>query len=97
MKSDDALGAPDALTNILVRWSLVGRSGLLPALIEAQETYGWLSEETLTQIANGLGVPLSEAFGVANFYAHLYTCQVATTCRAISRAVRKSARRSKSI
>ncbi|HEX7593163.1 MAG TPA: NAD(P)H-dependent oxidoreductase subunit E, partial [Anaerolineae bacterium] len=63
----------DALTNILARWSPVGRSGLLPALIEAQEAYGWLSEETLTHIANGLGVPLSEAFGVADFYAHLYT------------------------
>jgi len=36
----------DALTNILARWSPVGRSGLLPALIEAQEAYGWLSEET---------------------------------------------------
>ena len=42
-------------------------------MIEAQETYGWLSEQTLTQIANGLGVPLSEVFGVADFYAHLYT------------------------
>ncbi len=70
---------PDALTPILARWSPVGRSGLLPALIEAQEAYGWLSEETLTRIANGLGVPLSEAFGVADFYAHLYTQPVGKT------------------
>jgi NADH:ubiquinone oxidoreductase subunit E len=63
----------EAITSILARWSPVGRSGLLPALIEAQETYGWLSEEILTQIANGLNVPLSEAFGVADFYEHLYT------------------------
>jgi NADH-quinone oxidoreductase subunit E len=77
MKSDEALlTESDALTQILARWSPVGRSGLLPALIEAQESYGWLSQETLTQIANGLGVPLSEAFGVADFYAHLYTHQV---------------------
>jgi NADH-quinone oxidoreductase subunit E len=74
MKSDAALTAElDALEKILARWSPVGRSGLLPAMIEAQETYGWLSEETLTQIANGLHVPLSEVFGVADFYAHLYT------------------------
>ncbi len=70
---------PDALIDILARWSPVGRSGLLPALIEAQEVRGWLSEETLKQIANGLGVPLSEAFGVADFYAHLYTHPVGKT------------------
>ena len=70
---------PDALAAILARWSPVGRSGLLPALIEAQEAYGWLSEETLTRIANELGVPLSEAFGVADFYAHLYTQPVGKT------------------
>ena len=70
---------PDALAAILARWSPVGRSGLLPALIEAQEAYGWLSEELLTRIANGLGVPLSEAFGVADFYAHLYTQPVGKT------------------
>lgn len=63
----------DSLADILARWSPVGRSGLLPAMIEAQEQFGWLSEETLTQIANGLNVPLAEVYGVADFYAHLYT------------------------
>ena len=62
-----------SLDDILARWSPVGRSGLLPALIESQERLGWLSEATLTQIANGLGVPLAEVYGVADFYAHLYT------------------------
>lgn len=69
----------DSLSDILARWSPVGRSGLLPALIEAQEASGWLTEEILTQIAKGLGVPLSEAFGVADFYAHLYTHPVGKT------------------
>jgi NADH:ubiquinone oxidoreductase subunit E len=74
MKSDDALiSETDALEKILARWSPVGRTGLLPAMIQAQETYSWLSEHTLTRIATGLGVPLSEVFGVADFYAHLYT------------------------
>lgn len=63
----------ESLTEIIARWSPVGRSGLLPAMIEAQEKFGWLSEETLTQIANGLNVPLAEVYGVADFYAHLYT------------------------
>ncbi len=80
MMTDVAPSAtPDALINILARWSLVGRSGLLPALIEAQEAYGWLSEETLTRVATGLSVPLAEAFGVADFYAHLYTHPVGKT------------------
>lgn len=46
---------------------------MLPALIEAQEVCGWLSEETLVAIGEGLNVPLSEVYGVADFYAHLYT------------------------
>jgi len=69
----------DALTNIVARWAVVGRSGLLPAMIEAQEALGWLSEETLTRIANGLNIPLAEVYGVADFYAHLYTKPVGKT------------------
>ena len=80
MKNDVATSAADgALTQILARWSPMGRSGLLSAMIETQEAYGWLSEELLTQIANGLGVPLSEAFGVADFYDYLYTHPVGKT------------------
>jgi NADH-quinone oxidoreductase E subunit len=63
----------DGVVDIIARWSPVGRSGLLPALIESQERLGWLSEATLAQIANGLGVPLAQVYGVADFYAHLYT------------------------
>jgi NADH-quinone oxidoreductase E subunit len=75
MMTDTHLGtaSSNSLDDILVRWSPVGRSGLLPTLIEAQERLGWLSEQTLTQIATGLGIPLAEVYGVADFYAHLYT------------------------
>ncbi|MBI5653179.1 MAG: NADH-quinone oxidoreductase subunit NuoE [Chloroflexi bacterium] len=69
----------NSLTDILTRWSPVGRSGLLPALIEAHESRGWLSEETLVDIARGLNVPLAEGYGVADFYAHLYTHPVGKT------------------
>ncbi len=68
-----ALLPPQALSEILKRWSGIGRSGLLPALIEAQEQGGWLPAETVAAIAKGLGVPQAEAFGVADFYSHLYT------------------------
>lgn len=69
----------DQLAPILARWQPVGRSGLLPALIEAQEVRGWLDRDTIAQIAAGLQVPLSEAYGVADFYAHLYTYPVGKT------------------
>ena len=67
------ISASNPLADILARWSPLARSGLLPAVIQAQEALGWLSEETLTQLANGLQVPLAEVYGVADFYAHLYT------------------------
>ncbi len=72
-----ALGG--ALASILARWRPSGRSGLLPALIEAQELRGWLDRDTLAQVATSLNVPLAEAFGVADFYAHLYTHPVGKT------------------
>lgn len=62
-----------ALAPILTRWAPEGRSGLLPALIEAQEANGWISQDTLAQIAQSLRVPLSEAYGVATYYKMLYT------------------------
>jgi len=67
------------LSTILARWQPAGRSGLLPVLIETQEQLGWLSPETLTEISRGLNVPLAEAYGVADFYDHLYTKPVGKT------------------
>lgn len=63
----------NALAGILARWAPAGHSGLLPALIEAQELQGWLSRETLLTIAQALQVPPSQVYGVADFYDHLYT------------------------
>lgn len=60
------------------KWSAVGgiilnhqgRDGaLIDVLHETQAVYGYLPEETLTQIAQGLGVPLSKVYGVATFYS----------------------------
>lgn len=42
--------------------------GLVEVLITAQETFGYLSEELMTYVADKLQVPLSRVFGVATFY-----------------------------
>jgi NADH-quinone oxidoreductase subunit E len=46
---------------------------LIPVLQEAQEIYGYLSEELLAAIGKRLHIPLSRIFGVVSFYAQFYT------------------------
>lgn len=48
------------------------KDALLEVLNIAQETFGYLSEELLTYVANQLQVPMSQAYGVASFYHMLY-------------------------
>ena len=46
-----------------------GRPGaVMPALQKAQEFYGYLPEEVLISLAEGLDVSLSELYGVVSFY-----------------------------
>src|SRR5205823_7485903 len=47
------------------------RTWLLPALQAAQRLEGWLSADTLTNIAAHLRVPQSEVWGVASHYPEL--------------------------
>ncbi|MEA5039836.1 MAG: NADH-quinone oxidoreductase subunit NuoE [Clostridiaceae bacterium] len=42
---------------------------LLPVLQKAQEIYGYLPVEVQIMVAEGLGIPLSEVYGVVTFYA----------------------------
>ena len=42
---------------------------LLPVLHEAQEIYGYLPLEVQQMVADGLGISLSEVYGVATFYS----------------------------
>ncbi len=42
---------------------------LLPILHEAQEVYGYLPIEVQQRVADGLGISLSEVYGVATFYS----------------------------
>ncbi|MBI1881614.1 MAG: NAD(P)H-dependent oxidoreductase subunit E, partial [Chloroflexi bacterium] len=51
-----------------------GRSILLEVLHEAQAIYeGWLPRHVLTRIARALQVPLSDVYGVTEFYSMFYT------------------------
>ena len=41
----------------------------MPVLQEAQDIYGYLPIEVQTMVAEGLGVPLEEVYGVSTFYS----------------------------
>jgi NADH-quinone oxidoreductase subunit F len=50
----------------------LGRSGLLPALHAAQNSYGWIAEPVAAEIARSLRVPLVDVHGVIEFYSLFY-------------------------
>jgi len=45
------------------------RSSLIPILQDLQESFGYLSENTVDDLARRIGVSPNEIFGVATFYA----------------------------
>ena len=45
---------------------------LIPMLQQAQELYGYLPREVLLHISEKTGIPLSQIYGVATFYAQFY-------------------------
>lgn len=45
------------------------KGALVPLLHEAQQIFGYLPEEVQRRVADGLGLPLSEVYGVATFYS----------------------------
>ncbi len=42
---------------------------LMPVMQKAQELFGYLSIDTMELIADSLGIPMTEVYGVATFYA----------------------------
>jgi NADH-quinone oxidoreductase subunit F len=60
------------LHTVIERYITLGRSGLLPALHAAQKLYGWVSEDSATEIAKALKVPLADVHGVIEFYSLFY-------------------------
>ena len=49
------------------------KTALLPSLKLAQQEQGWLSETTLREVADLIGLPHSHAIELASFYAMLFT------------------------
>lgn len=56
-----------------------GRTALLPALHAAQDIYGYLPETVAAEVGRALCVPLSEVFGVIDFYTHFFREPVGKT------------------
>lgn len=55
------------------------KTALLPSLKLAQREAGWLSKETLAEVADLVGVPHSNAVELATFYSMLFTEPVPPT------------------
>ena len=56
------------LMEIISKYKTV-QGALMPVLQQAQELYGYLPIEVQQMIAEGLGLPLEEVYGVVTFYA----------------------------
>jgi len=48
------------------------RGAVIPILQDTQEAYGYLPREVLARIADYMGVPFSQVYGVATFYSQFY-------------------------
>lgn len=46
---------------------------ILPELESIQKRFGYISEKEMKKLSEKLDVPISHIYGVATFYAHLYT------------------------
>lgn len=73
----DSTPLSQTLAPILAYWKHAGARA--SDFDQAQEQLGWLSQETIAEIALGLSVPLAKAYGVADFYTHLHTHPVGKT------------------
>lgn len=50
-----------------------GKKGaLIPVLQKAQNLFGYLPEEVMSAIAEGIDLPLSQVYGVATFYSQFH-------------------------
>lgn len=56
------------------------RGAIIPVLQKVQETFGYLSEEAVSQTARFFKVSESEVFGVATFYAQFRFTRPAEHC-----------------
>lgn len=68
------------------------QSALIPVLREVQEEYGWLSKESMEEVAGLIGIPPASVQNVATFYTMFFTKPVGKRviwlCRTLSCALR---------
>jgi len=50
-----------------------GQEDLLVLLKEAQSKFGYVPEEIIVELAESLGIPINDVYGVASFYSFLST------------------------
>ena len=48
-----------------------GREDIIELLKEAQQRFGYVPEEVMTELAQSLEIPINEVYGVASFYSFL--------------------------
>lgn len=60
------------LLDLTMKRNQYRQDALIEILHKAQESFGYLDEDTLAYIARGLKLPLSRVYGVATFY-HLFS------------------------
>lgn len=82
--------------NEIVSRSETRQSALIPVLHEVQREYGWLSKESMEEVAEILGIPPSSVQNVATFYTMFFTKPVGKhviwLCRTLSCALRGAER-----
>ena len=61
-------GLQEKLTQIFSRYE-GAKDDLIPILQDAQEEFGYLSKEVMTEISRHLKIPEANTYGVATFYA----------------------------
>jgi NADH-quinone oxidoreductase subunit F len=62
-----------SLKSILAEYAGQGKTGLLPALLAAQNQRGYISPAIAVEIGQVLGIPLADIYGVVEFYSLLTT------------------------
>lgn len=60
------------LMDVLAGYKAEPRGALIPVLQKAQDIYGYLPKPVLETIADELGTPVAEVFGVVTFYAQFH-------------------------
>jgi NADH-quinone oxidoreductase E subunit len=63
--------AMDQVEVVLAKYHGV-KGALIPVLQEAQNAYGYLPREVIQYIAEKMGIPVSQIYGVVTFYAQFH-------------------------